>query len=55
LLRRLNATGRAYLTHTKVHDRYVLRLAVGAPATDSRHITATWRELSRIADEVAVD
>ncbi|HEX2419136.1 MAG TPA: aminotransferase class V-fold PLP-dependent enzyme, partial [Micromonosporaceae bacterium] len=55
LLRRLNATGRAYLTHTKVNDRYVLRLAVGAPATDSRHITATWRELSRIADEVAVD
>ncbi|MGH3646749.1 MAG: pyridoxal-dependent decarboxylase, partial [Micromonosporaceae bacterium] len=33
LLRRLNESGRLYLTHTKVRDRYVLRLAIGAPST----------------------
>ena len=29
LLERLNASGRLYLTHTRLHDRYVLRLAIG--------------------------
>jgi aromatic-L-amino-acid decarboxylase len=52
LLSRLNATGQVYLTHTRVHDRYVLRLAVGAPATERRHVVAAWREISRLADEV---
>jgi hypothetical protein len=42
VLRRVNATGRAFLTHTKVDGRYTMRLAVGAPATQERHVAATW-------------
>jgi aromatic-L-amino-acid/L-tryptophan decarboxylase len=43
LLRAVNATGRCLLTHTRVAGRYVLRLAVGAPATRAEHIDETWR------------
>ena len=42
LLRRVNATGQAYLTHTRVGGRYVLRLAIGSPWTQERHVAAVW-------------
>jgi len=43
LLRRVNATGRAFLTHTRLHDRFVLRLAVGSPQTTMEHVEEAWR------------
>jgi aromatic-L-amino-acid decarboxylase len=52
LLSTINATGRCLLTHTKVADRYVLRLAVGAPATRAEHIDATWALIRDTADEL---
>ncbi|HEX2355166.1 MAG TPA: pyridoxal-dependent decarboxylase [Micromonosporaceae bacterium] len=52
LLRRVNASGRAYLTHTKVRGRYALRLAVGSPLTRREHIEATWRLIETAADEL---
>jgi aromatic-L-amino-acid decarboxylase len=42
LLRRVNASGRAYLSHTKVHGRHTLRLAIGAPGTGRRHVEEVW-------------
>ena len=53
LLRRINATGRAFLTHTRVRGRYVLRLAVGAPATGPEHVVATWRLIQELAGELS--
>jgi aromatic-L-amino-acid/L-tryptophan decarboxylase len=52
LLGRVNASGRAYLTHTKVRGRYALRLAVGSPLTRREHIEATWRLIETAADEL---
>jgi aromatic-L-amino-acid decarboxylase len=52
LLRTINATGRCLLTHTKVAGRYVLRLAIGAPATRVEHIDATWALIRATADEL---
>ncbi|GIG89922.1 pyridoxal-dependent decarboxylase [Plantactinospora endophytica] len=43
LLSRVNATGRAYLTHTRVGGRYTLRLVVGSPYTREEHVAQTWR------------
>jgi aromatic-L-amino-acid decarboxylase len=51
LLSRVNATGRAYLTHTRVGDRYVLRLAIGSPLTEERHVAATWQLVSDLAGD----
>ena len=42
LMDRLNGSGALYLTHTRLDDRLVLRLAVGAPATRPEHIEAAW-------------
>ena len=42
LLAAINATGRVLLTHTRLDDRYVIRVSIGAQATESRHVDALW-------------
>lgn len=57
LLERLNASGSAFLTHTVLPGvggapaRYVLRLAIGAPRTEERHVRGCWEALQRFAGE----
>ncbi len=46
ILDRVNASGKAFLTHAVLADRYTLRLAVGAPGTEERHIDLTWQLIS---------
>ncbi len=45
LLDTLNASGALYLTHTRLRDRLVLRLALGAPLTQRAHVEAAWRRI----------
>jgi aromatic-L-amino-acid/L-tryptophan decarboxylase len=52
LLAALNASGALYLTHTRLHDRYVLRLAIGGPYTEERHVADAWRRIREQADAV---
>src|SRR4051794_10312355 len=42
LMNRINASGEAYLTHTAVDGRATLRLAIGSPLTERRHVQAVW-------------
>ncbi len=42
LHRRLTASGSVYVTHTRVRGAYVLRLAIGSPLTERRHVAAAW-------------
>ena len=42
LMDRLNATGRLYLTHTRLGGRLTLRLCVGQTCTEERHVRAAW-------------
>ena len=46
LLERLNASGELYLTHTRVNGRYALRMAIGGPLTQARHVQAAWQRIS---------
>jgi aromatic-L-amino-acid decarboxylase len=55
LLRSLNSSGGLYLTHTKVRDRFVLRLAIGAPQTTREHVADAWRLIRETADGLAAD
>jgi len=42
LLARVNATGAAYLTHTRLRGRLALRIAVGNVLTRERHLARAW-------------
>jgi len=52
ILDRVNASGRAYLSHTKLHGRLVLRLAIGNLRTERRHVAEAWSLLKEAASEV---
>jgi len=53
LLHALNDTGRIYLTHTKLDDQFVLRLAIGATLTEQRHVEAAWKLINEVASELS--
>jgi aromatic-L-amino-acid decarboxylase len=42
LLKKLNASGKLYLTHTKLDSRYTLRMSIGQTNTEERHVRAAW-------------
>lgn len=42
LLEAINASG-IYLTHTRVRDRFTLRMSIGATLTERRHVERAWR------------
>ena len=53
ILERVNASGSAYLSHTRLGERYVLRLAIGNMRTERRHVMEAWRLLREAAAAVA--
>ncbi|HYF46238.1 MAG TPA: pyridoxal-dependent decarboxylase [Acidimicrobiales bacterium] len=53
ILDAVNASGRQQLTHTRLDDRYVLRVSVGQTHTEERHVRALWDHLTSLADGLA--
>ncbi len=53
ILDRVNASGRAFLTHTSVHGRTVLRLAIGNLRTERADVERTWELLREAAADAA--
>ena len=51
ILDRVNASGSAYLSHTRLHGRIVLRLAIGNLRTEQRHVAEAWRLLQQASLE----
>ena len=49
LMDRLNRSGALYLTHTKLDDRLVLRLAIGVPSTRREHVESAWARIVETA------
>ncbi len=52
ILEAVNAAGRVFLTHTKLADRYTLRMSIGQTRTERRHVELAWEELRRAAAEL---
>jgi aromatic-L-amino-acid decarboxylase len=46
ILARVNDSGEVFLSHTKLNDRIVLRLAVGNLRTEERHVRRAWELLT---------
>jgi aromatic-L-amino-acid decarboxylase len=53
VLERVNATGRVFLSHTQLHGRYALRVAIGNAATTAEHVDRAWDLLREAAGAVA--
>jgi aromatic-L-amino-acid decarboxylase len=49
LLQSVNRSGRAFLTHTRLADRYVIRVAIGGTYTERRHVEALWELVRSLA------
>jgi aromatic-L-amino-acid decarboxylase len=45
----INASGRSYVTRTVLDGRSVLRISIGARATERRHVEALWAAVSETA------
>lgn len=52
LLDHLNRSGRLYLTHTKLRDRYTLRFCIGQTHTEERHVHQAWDYINEKAAEL---
>ena len=49
LLKRLNESGKLYLTHTKLDGKFTLRLSVGQTRTEREHVRAAWEQIQAAA------
>ena len=52
VMERINASGRAFLTHTRLGDHFVIRVSIGQTFTQRRHVEALWSLLRDTADQV---
>lgn len=50
IARRINQSGRAYLTPSVVDGKQILRVSIGAERTERRHVEALWAELQRASE-----
>jgi aromatic-L-amino-acid/L-tryptophan decarboxylase len=49
LMNRLNATGKLFLTHTKLDDRLTLRLVIAQTNVEERHVLEAWEMIQKMA------
>ncbi len=52
LVEQINASGRAYLTQTKLHGRTVMRIGFGNVLTTEEHLRKAWTLLQEIASDL---
>jgi aromatic-L-amino-acid/L-tryptophan decarboxylase len=52
LLAAVNATGRVFMTHTRLGGRYTIRLVIGQRATERKHVEEAWRLITEAAEGV---
>jgi aromatic-L-amino-acid decarboxylase len=52
IVERINASGRAYLTQTKLHGRTVMRIGLGNVLTTEQHLRNVWKLILEVATEV---
>ena len=55
MLEGCNETGRMYMSHTRLGDRYVARMSIGQWRVEDRHVDEAWSIISEQADLRAAD
>ena len=54
LIEAVNATGEVFLSHTKLNDRYIIRLAIGNIRTEEKHVRRAWALLNEKCGEMCI-
>jgi len=54
LLQKLNASGKLFLSHTKLNGKFTLRLCVAQTYTEEEHVRRAWQEIQQHATEPAM-
>lgn len=52
LLNRLNQSGKIYLTHTSLAEKFILRMSIGGTNTEARHVEEAWNLIQEFALEL---
>jgi hypothetical protein len=52
IVEKINASGRAYLTQTKLRDRTVMRIGLGNVLTTEEHLQRVWEMIRETANEL---
>jgi len=52
LLQEINQSGKLFLTHTRVHGRYTLRMVTGQTYLQKRHVEQAWSHIVQQAQEL---
>ena len=56
IVEEVNASGKAYLTQTKLHGRTIIRIGLGNVLTTERHLAEAWALIRKTAFQVgAID
>ena len=50
LMHALNRSGSLYVTHTRLNDRFAIRLCVGQTNTTEKHVRQAWKRIQEEAD-----
>src|SRR6202030_74831 len=53
IVERINASGRAYLTQTKLRGRTVMRIGLGNVLTTEQHLRNVWELIQETSNEIA--
>jgi aromatic-L-amino-acid decarboxylase len=53
LMTAVNATGEIFLSHTRLRDRFAIRVAIGNLRTEERHVARAWTLLQAEAVRLA--
>ncbi len=52
ILESLNATGKMFVTHTKLHGKYVIRMLIGQSDVTKSHVDSAWELIQKTALEI---
>jgi aromatic-L-amino-acid/L-tryptophan decarboxylase len=51
LLDQVNASGKIYLSHTRLHDKFVIRFSIGNMRTTEEHVRAAWMLIATMSTD----
>ena len=49
LLRKMNASGKMYMSHTKLNGQFAIRFSIGTSTSTKDHVKSTWRRIQKYA------